>query len=660
MSKDISCVDMANAIRFLSMDAIQKANSGHPGMPMGMADVAAVLWTQHLKFDASRPDWADRDRFVLSAGHGSMLLYSLLYLTGFEEATIEEIKNFRQLNSKMAGHPEYGHLAGVELTTGPLGSGLATAVGLALAERMSNARYGDELVDHYTYVIAGDGCLMEGVSHEAIDMAGHLGLNKLIVLWDNNEITIDGKTSVATSMDQMERFDAAGWNTIEVDGHDADQIDAAIAAAKESDRPTFISCKTVIGFGAPNKQGTEATHGAPLGEEEIAATREKLGWPHAPFEIPQDILDAWRAYGARGKEAREAWEARLAASPKREDFERDLPGTVLPATLEALDAFKKQLAEEKPKLATRQSSRKTIEVLAKAQPNLVGGSADLTHSNLTLVEGQKSIAPGDFSGSYIHYGVREFGMGAAMNGIALHGGFMNYGGTFLIFSDYMRGAIRLAALMGLPVTYVFTHDSIGLGEDGPTHQPVEVIPSLRAMPNLNVFRPADAMETAEAWECAVQSTGTPSALCLSRQGLPALRTEYSAQNLTARGAYVLRETKGKRDVTLLATGSEVSMAVEAAEKLAAKGIAAAVVSMPCWELFEAQDDDYRAAVLGDAPRVAVEAAVDMGWSKWIGDSGRFIGMKGFGASAPAGQLYEMFGITADAVAEAAQELTAKS
>ncbi len=660
MSKEISCVDMANAIRFLSMDAIQKANSGHPGMPMGMADVAAVLWTQHLKFDASRPDWADRDRFVLSAGHGSMLLYSLLYLTGFEEATIDEIRNFRQLNSKMAGHPEYGHLAGVELTTGPLGSGLATAVGLALAERMANARYGDELVDHYTYVIAGDGCLMEGVSHEAIDMAGHLGLNKLIVLWDNNEITIDGKTSVATSMDQMERFDAAGWNTIEVDGHDADQIDAAIAAAKESDRPTFISCKTVIGFGAPNKQGTEATHGAPLGEEEIAATREKLGWPHAPFEIPQDILDAWRAYGARGKEAREAWEARLAASPKRDDFERDLPGTVLPATLEALDAFKKQLAEEKPKLATRQASRKTIEVLARTQPNLVGGSADLTHSNLTLVEGQKSIAPGDFSGSYIHYGVREFGMGAAMNGIALHGGFMNYGGTFLIFSDYMRGAIRLAALMGLPVTYVFTHDSIGLGEDGPTHQPVEVIPSLRAMPNLNVFRPADAMETAEAWECAVQSTGTPSALCLSRQGLEALRTEYSAENLTARGAYVLRETTGKRDVTLLATGSEVSMAVEAADKLAAKGIAAAVVSMPCWELFEAQDEDYKAAVLGDAPRVAVEAAVDMGWSKWTGDTGRFIGMKGFGASAPAGQLYEMFGITADAVVQAAQELTAKS
>ncbi len=493
MSDDISCMDMANAIRFLSMDAIQKAKSGHPGMPMGMADVAAVLWTQHLKFDAAKPDWADRDRFVLSAGHGSMLLYSLLYLTGFEEATIDEIKNFRQLHSKMAGHPEYGHLAGVEVTTGPLGSGLATAVGMALAERMLNARYGDDLVDHFTWVIAGDGCLMEGVSHEAIDLAGHLGLNRLIVLWDDNEITIDGKTSVATSMNQIERFDAAGWNTIEVDGHDHDQIDAALAAAKESDRPTFIACKTIIGYGAPNKQGSEATHGAPLGEDEIAAAREKLNWPHAPFEIPEEILNAWRAYGARGREAREAWEARLEASPKKDDFLRDLSGRVLPETLKALDDFRRQLAEEKPKLATRQASQKTLEVLVANQPNLVGGSADLTHSNLTVVKGMKSIVPGDFSGAYIHYGVREFGMGTAMNGIALHGGFINYGGTFLIFSDYMRGAIRLAALQGLPVTYVFTHDSIGLGEDGPTHQPVETIPSLRAMPNLNVFRPADAM-----------------------------------------------------------------------------------------------------------------------------------------------------------------------
>ncbi len=655
MSDDISCMDMANAIRFLSMDAIQKAKSGHPGMPMGMADVAAVLWTQHLKFDAAKPDWADRDRFVLSAGHGSMLLYSLLYLTGFEEATIDEIKNFRQLHSKMAGHPEYGHLAGVEVTTGPLGSGLATAVGMALAERMLNARYGDDLVDHFTWVIAGDGCLMEGVSHEAIDLAGHLGLNRLIVLWDDNEITIDGKTSVATSMNQIERFDAAGWNTIEVDGHDHDQIDAALAAAKESDRPTFIACKTIIGYGAPNKQGSEATHGAPLGEDEIAAAREKLNWPHAPFEIPEEILNAWRAYGARGREAREAWEARLEASPKKDDFLRDLSGRVLPETLKALDDFRRQLAEEKPKLATRQASQKTLEVLVANQPNLVGGSADLTHSNLTVVKGMKSIVPGDFSGAYIHYGVREFGMGTAMNGIALHGGFINYGGTFLIFSDYMRGAIRLAALQGLPVTYVFTHDSIGLGEDGPTHQPVETIPSLRAMPNLNVFRPADAMETAEAWACAMQSEKTPSALCLSRQGLPALR-EDAGENMVAKGAYVLREAEGGRDVTLLATGSEVSMAIEAADMLAEKGIRAAVVSMPCWELFEQQDDAYRAAVLGDAPRVAVEAAIGMGWEKWIGDNGRFIGMKSFGASAPAGQLYEFFGITAGAVAQAAEEL----
>ncbi len=655
MSDDISCMDMANAIRFLSMDAIQKAKSGHPGMPMGMADVAAVLWTQHLKFDAAKPDWADRDRFVLSAGHGSMLLYSLLYLSGFEEATIDEIRNFRQLNSKMAGHPEYGHLAGVEVTTGPLGSGLATAVGMALAERMLNARYGDDLVDHHTWVIAGDGCLMEGVSHEAIDLAGHLGLNRLIVLWDDNEITIDGKTSVATSMNQIKRFDAAGWNTIEVDGHDHDQIDAALAAAKESDRPTFIACKTIIGYGAPNKQGSEATHGAPLGEDEIAAAREKLNWPHAPFEVPEEILNAWRAYGARGREAREAWEARLDASPKKEEFLRDLSGRVLPETLKALDDFRRQLAEEKPKLATRQASQKTLEVLVANQPNLVGGSADLTHSNLTVVKGMKSIVPGDFSGAYIHYGVREFGMGTAMNGIALHGGFMNYGGTFLIFSDYMRGAIRLAALQGLPVTYVFTHDSIGLGEDGPTHQPVETIPSLRAMPNLNVFRPADAMETAEAWACAMQSEKTPSALCLSRQGLPALR-EDAGENMVAKGAYVLREADGGRDVTLLATGSEVSMAMEAADMLAEKGIRAAVVSMPCWELFEQQDDAYRASVLGDAPRVAVEAAIGMGWEKWIGDNGRFIGMKSFGASAPAGQLYEFFGITAAAVAQAAEEL----
>ena len=654
----VSHKDMANAIRALSMDAVQKANSGHPGMPMGMADVATVLWTKHLKFDAAAPHWADRDRFVLSAGHGSMLIYSLLYLTGFRQATIDEIRNFRQLGSRMAGHPEYGHLEGVEITTGPLGSGIASAVGMALAERMLNARYGDDLVDHYTWVIAGDGCLMEGVSHEAIDLAGHLKLNRLIVLWDDNSITIDGATEVSTSMDQLKRFEAAGWKTMKIDGHDPEAIDAALAEAKTSDRPVLIACKTIIGYGAPNKQGTEATHGAPLGEDEVAATRAAIGWPHPPFEIPDGILSAWRAAGSRGAAARTEWEGRLNASDKREAFERDMAGKAGEEALAALNDFKKQLAEEKPTLATRQSSKKALEVLAKAVPNLVGGSADLTHSNLTLVEGQEGVKPGDYSGSYIFYGVREFGMGAAMNGIALHGGFVTYGGTFLIFSDYMRGAIRLAALQGLPVTYVFTHDSIGLGEDGPTHQPVETVPSLRAMPNLNVIRPADAVETAEAWACALMSESTPTALCLSRQGLPAVRTEHTGENLVAKGAYVLREADGGRDVTLLASGSEVSLAMEAADKLAQKGIAAAVVSMPCFELFEQQDDAYKAQVLGDAPRVAVEAAMGFGWDRYIGANGRFIGMAGFGASAPAPQLYEQFGITADAVAQAAEELAA--
>ncbi len=653
---DVSLKDMANAIRALSMDAVQKANSGHPGMPMGMADAATVLWTKFLKFDASQPWWPDRDRFVLSAGHGSMLIYALLYLSGFEQATIEEIRNFRQIGSRMAGHPEYGHLDGVEVTTGPLGSGLATAVGMALAERMLNARYGDELVDHHTWVIAGDGCLMEGVSHEAIDLAGHLKLNRLIVLWDDNAITIDGATDVATSMDQLKRFEAAGWRTIECDGHDFDSIEKALAEARNSDAPVLVDCKTIIGFGAPNKQGTEATHGAPLGEEEIAAAREALGWNHPPFEIPQDILDAWREAGARGRAEREAWEGRLNASPKKARFEADVASKASEAALAAINDFKRKLAEEKPKLATRQASQKTLEALIPAQENIIGGSADLTHSNLTIVKGMESVRPGDYAGRYIHYGVREFGMGCAMNGIALHKGFLNYGGTFLIFSDYMRGAIRLAALQGLPVTYVFTHDSIGLGEDGPTHQPVEILAALRAIPNLRVIRPADAVETAEAWAVAVQSENTPTALALSRQGLPALRTTHTDDNLVAKGAYVLREADGGRDITLLATGSEVSLAVEAAEALAGEGIGAAVVSMPCWELFEEQDEAYKAAVLGDAPRVAVEAAVDMGWQKWLGANGRFIGMKGFGASGPGGALYEHFGITAANVARAAREL----
>jgi len=548
----------------------------------------------------------------------------------------------------------------VEVTTGPLGSGLATAVGMALAERMLNARYGDELVDHYTWVIAGDGCLMEGVSHEAIDLAGHLKLNRLIVLWDDNSITIDGATDVATSMDQLKRFEAAGWHTIKCDGHDFDSIEKALAEAKNSDRPVLIDCKTIIGFGAPNKQGTEATHGAPLGEGEIKAAREQLGWPYPPFEVPENILAAWREAGRRGAAEREAWEQRLNASPKKEQFLKDIESKVQPETLAAIDDFRKKLAEEKPKLATRQASQKTLEVIIPAQENIIGGSADLTHSNLTIVKGMEPVRPGDYSGRYIHYGVREFGMGCAMNGIALHKGFINYGGTFLIFSDYMRGAIRLAALQGLPVTYVFTHDSIGLGEDGPTHQPVEILAALRAIPNMNVIRPADAMETAEAWAVALQSESTPTALALSRQGLPALRTEYTDENLVARGAYVIREAEGGRDVTLLATGSEVSLAVEAADKLAAEGIKAAVVSMPCWELFEEQDDAYKAEVLGDAPRVGVEAAVEMGWRKWIGDNGRFIGMKGFGASGPGPELYKYFGITADNVAKAAKELLGKA
>ena len=653
---NVSLKDMANAIRALSMDAVQKANSGHPGMPMGMADAATVLWTKFLKFDAKAPDWADRDRFVLSAGHGSMLLYSLLYLSGFKQATIDEIKNFRQIGSRMAGHPEYGHLEGVEVTTGPLGSGLATAVGMALAERMMNARYGDELVDHYTWVIAGDGCLMEGVSHEAIDLAGHLKLNRLIVLWDDNSITIDGATDVATSMDQLKRFEAAGWRTLKCDGHDFDSIEKALAEAKNSDAPVLIDCKTIIGFGAPNKQGTEATHGAPLGEDEIAAAREALGWNHPPFEVPEEILSAWREAGSRGAAEREAWEKRLAASPKKAQFEADVASKVSEQTLAAINDFKKKLAEEKPKLATRQASQKTLEVIIPAQENIIGGSADLTHSNLTIVKGMESVKPGDYAGRYIHYGVREFGMGCAMNGIALHKGFLNYGGTFLIFSDYMRGAIRLAALQGLPVTYVFTHDSIGLGEDGPTHQPVEILPALRAIPNLRVIRPADAVETAEAWAVALQSESTPTALALSRQGWEALRTEHTDENLVAKGAYVIHGDAENRDVTLLATGSEVSLAVAAAETLAGEGIKAAVVSMPCWELFEEQDASYQAAVLGDAPRVAVEAAVEMGWQKWLGENGRFIGMKSFGASGPGGALYEHFGITAENVAKAAKEL----
>jgi len=649
--------DDANAVRALAMDAVEKAKSGHPGMPMGMADVATVLFRNFLKFDAGDPSWPDRDRFVLSAGHGSMLLYALGYLVGYPGLDIEQLKQFRQLGSKTAGHPEYGHAPGVETTTGPLGQGLATAVGMAIAERLAAARFGGDLVDHFTYVIAGDGCLMEGVSHEAIDLAGHLQLGKLVVLWDDNKISIDGPTSLATSTDQQARFAAARWHVQEVDGHEPAQIAAAIAATQEDPRPSMIACRNIIGFGAPAKQGKETVHGAPLGAAEIDAAREALNWPHTPFEIPEATLARWRKAGQRGAPARAAWAQRFAASPKRADYERFLEGDAGADVALALKAFREEAAREKPKVATRKSSESALGVINAATTLTIGGSADLTHSNFTITKGLGSVTAQDFSGRYIHYGVREFGMAAAMNGLALHGGFVPYGGTFLVFSDYARGAIRLAALMGLRVIYVLTHDSIGLGEDGPTHQPIEHLASLRAMPNVYVFRPADAIETAECWEIALRALKTPSVLSLSRQNLPTLERPV-AENLSARGAYVLLEPEGGRDVTLLATGSEVSLALDAAKLLASQGKRAAVVSMPCWELFEAQDEAYRARVLGAAPRVGVEAAARFGWDRWIGEGGAFIGMTGFGASAPADALYAHFGITPEAVARAALGLVA--
>jgi transketolase len=650
---------MANAIRALAMDAVQAANSGHPGMPMGMADVAAVLFNRFINIDPSAPKWADRDRFVLSAGHGSMLLYSIHHLLGFADMDMDQIRNFRQLGYRTAGHPEYGHADGIEVTTGPLGQGLSTAVGMALAERMQNARYGDDMVDHWTYVITGDGCLMEGISHEAIDMAGHMGLGKMIVMWDDNSITIDGSTDVSTSTDQKARFAAAGWQVLECDGHDLEAIAAAITEARSDEsRPTMIACDTTIGYGAPNKQGTSATHGAPLGDDEIALAREYLGWEYPAFEIPQDVYDAWGVAAARGKAARQNWEIRAKASSASDDFFAALGGSSRNGLKAAIAAYKAELSADKPKVATRKASQMALEVVNAVVPNMVGGSADLTGSNLTLTSGMSGVTKDNYGGDYIYYGVREHGMAAAMNGLYLHGGFIPYGGTFLAFADYCRGSIRLSALMGVPVTYVMTHDSIGLGEDGPTHQPVEQVASLRAMPNVNVFRPADAVETAEAWEIAVMDNGTPSIMALSRQGLPLLRTDHTEENLTAKGAYVLREADGERDVTLIATGSEVEIAMNAADILAGEGVKAAVVSAPCFELFSAQDAAYRKATLGSAPRVGVEAMIEQGWGKMLGDNSAFIGMTGFGASAPADELYKKFGITAEATAQAARDLLA--
>ena len=649
---DTAQKNMANAIRFLSADGVQRAKSGHPGMPMGMAEAATVLFTKHLKFDPSNPTWADRDRFVLSAGHGSMLLYSLLYLTGYADMTLDELKNFRQMGSKTAGHPEYGHATGIETTTGPLGQGLATAVGMALGERLMNARFGDAAVDHHTYVIAGDGCLMEGISHEAISLAGNLKLSKLIVLFDDNEICIDGPTGMSVSDDQISRFKACGWDAEGVDGHDPEALSAAIERAKASNKPAMIACKTVIGKGAPSKQGTSATHGAPLGDDELAGAREAMGWPYGPFEIPDDVLNDWRSAGSRGSADVSAWEARMSNfdAVKRVDFERALTGGLADGWLDALNAHKKTCSEEKPNWATRQASGNALSVLTEAIPELIGGSADLTGSVNTKTPSTLPINAGDFTGRYMHYGVREHGMGAVMNGLALHGGAIPYGGTFLVFADYMKGAIRLSALMGLRVVYVLTHDSIGLGEDGPTHQAVETLATLRATPNFNVYRPCDAIEAAECWASALQTEETPSGMVLSRQGMPTQRTEHTEENLSAKGGYVLAEADGERKATLFATGSEVQVAMTARDALQADGVPTAVVSMPCWELFDQQSEAYRREVRGPGTvRVAVEAAVRMGWDKYIRNHGGFVGMNGFGASAPAGQLFEHFGITTENV-----------
>jgi transketolase len=661
MSEDraVAHKDMANAIRALAMDAVEKAKSGHPGLPMGMADVATVLFTRYLKFDASAPNWPDRDRFVLSAGHGSMLLYALLHLTGYPGMTMEELANFRQLGSRTAGHPEYGHAPGIETTTGPLGQGLANGVGMALAERLLNARLGGSVVDHYTYVLAGDGCLMEGISHEAISLAGHLRLNKLIVLFDDNQISIDGPTSLAVSDDQPKRFEASGWATERIDGHDPAAIAKAIEAARRSDKPTLIACKTVIGYGAPTKAGKASTHGEPLGADEIKGAREKLGWAHAPFEVPSGVLAAWRAAGARGIAQRQAWEQRATKldAGKRATLGDPIDAAANEALAKAVGEIKAEFVATPPKIATRVASQKVLEKLVPALPCLIGGSADLTGSNGTRTKHHTPVAAGSFAGNYIHYGVREHAMAAAMNGMALHGGLVPYGGTFLVFTDYCRPAIRLCAVMGQRVIYVMTHDSIGLGEDGPTHQPIEHLASLRAMPNLNVFRPADPVEVAECWELALKAANRPSILALTRQAVPALRTASGTENLSAKGAYVLAEGEGgKRDVTLLATGSEVGVAMEARELLARDGVQAAVVSMPCWELFAGQPANYRAGVLGSAPRIGIEAAVGLGWERWLGDGGTFIGMEGFGASAPATRLFAHFGITAARVAETARKL----
>ena len=646
---------MADAIRVLSMDAVHKAKSGHQGMPMGMADVATVLFTKFLKYDAARPDWADRDRFVLSAGHGSMLLYALLHLTGVKAVTMEQIRNFRQLGSNTPGHPEYGHTPGVETTTGPLGQGLATAVGMAMAERHVNARFGDALVDHRTWVVAGDGCLMEGVSHEAISLAGRLKLSRLTVLFDDNNTTIDGEATISETGDQLARFKAAGWAVKAVDGHDQGKIAAALRWATRQDRPTMIACKTLISKGAGPREGDPHSHGYTLFDDQIADARTAMGWTAAPFTIPDEVLKPWRAAGRRGAKARKAWEAGLAGSNLKSEFERAMAGDLPAHAYADVDAHIARAAAEKPAAATRQHSGAALDRLIPAIPEMVGGSADLTGSNNTIVKGMVAFDAPDYAGRYVHYGVREFGMAAAMNGMALHGGVIPYSGTFLVFSDYSRPAIRLGALMGARVIHVMTHDSIGVGEDGPTHQPVEHVAALRAIPNLNVFRPADAVETAECWKLALEARTTPSVMALSRQKVPAARTIVAGENLSARGAYQLLGSEHPAQVTIFASGTEVSVALAARALLEAQGIGARVVSTPCWELFDAQPRDYQAQVIGETDvRVAVEAGIRQGWERFIGETGVFVGMTGFGASAPAEVLYKHFAITAEAVAAAAR------
>ncbi len=647
---------MANAIRALAMDAVQAANSGHPGLPMGAADIATVLFTQVLKYDPADPKWPDRDRFVLSAGHGSMLLYALLHLVGYQSVSLDDIKKFRQLGSATPGHPENFVTEGIETTTGPLGQGLGNAVGMAIAERHLAAEYGDDIVNHSTYVLASDGDLMEGISQEAIALAGHLKLAKLVVLFDDNGISIDGPLSLSDSVDQVKRFESAGWNASRVDGHDPAAIAAAIEKAKTSDRPTMIACKTTIGYGAPTKAGKSSAHGSPLGADEIKGAREKLGWSDAPFQLPAEVLTQWRAAGQRSQSARAAWSKRLVALPadKRAEFERRMKGDLPGALNGAIRAVKESLAATPKEIATRTACEFALETIIPAVPEMIGGSADLTGSNNTRTKSMKAMSASDYSGRFIHYGIREHGMAAAMNGMTLHGGIIPYSGTFLVFSDYCRPSIRLAALMGERVIHIMTHDSIGLGEDGPTHQPVEHLAALRAIPNLNVFRPCDAVETVECWQLALEGRQTPSVMALTRQNLPQLRTARDERNLCVAGAYEISKANGKAEVSIFATGSEVSIAVEAQKLLAAQLVAARVVSVPCFELFLAQSDEARRAIVGDAPvKIGVEAAVRMGWDAIIGSDGAFVGMTGFGASGPYKELYNHFGITAGKIAEAA-------